>query len=130
MSGEPRDIAAVLAAHGYEGDLEPDMGWKSIRCPYHDDTNASARVSTRDDGYRCLACDASGDSLKLLMWKEHLDYPCSLQRYSEITGTENVSLRTTDGRKSRRDVPEGPRDYERGHRSLSSRVRRKPDYRG
>ena len=36
-------------------------GWAACRCPFHDDTHASAAVNLKTGAFRCFACDEKGD---------------------------------------------------------------------
>ncbi|MCP4545121.1 MAG: hypothetical protein GY835_01490 [bacterium] len=35
--------------------------WRSILCPFHDDTRPSLRVNMETGRYRCMVCGAKGD---------------------------------------------------------------------
>lgn len=58
-------------------------GWRGMCCPFHDDRHASARVNLELGGFRCLACDVSGDALKLIQKQEHLESRESAESWAE-----------------------------------------------
>lgn len=82
-------ITAVLSHYGAD-DLPETLGWKSIRCPFHDDRNASARYCSNEDtqAFHCNACAASGDVISLVKQQESLDYKEALAFLEEITGEQ------------------------------------------
>ena len=49
--------------------------WCSVRCGFHDDSHASARVSVELGAYRCMACDLrAGSPATLVMRVKGLSY--------------------------------------------------------
>jgi DNA primase len=50
-------------------------GWVSMRCPFHDDTQASASINSEAGLFKCHACEAprangrSGDIIDVVMWE-------------------------------------------------------------
>jgi hypothetical protein len=79
MSAAPRRRGALLALRlHFDRDRLPDperyyaseLGalhgggeWRSARCPFHEDTRPSLRVSMETGSYRCFACGAAGGDL-------------------------------------------------------------------
>jgi DNA primase len=48
-------IAAIIEHYG--GRLRRDYGsWQKIKCPFHDDSHASAGVSVTDNIFVCHGC--------------------------------------------------------------------------
>ena len=41
------------------------FGWRAMRCPFHDDSQASASVNYSEGRFRCHACDVGGDIIDL-----------------------------------------------------------------
>lgn len=82
-------ITAVLSHYGAD-DLPETLGWKSIRCIFHDDRNASARYCSNGDteAFHCNSCSASGDVISLVKQQESLDYKEALAFLEEITGEQ------------------------------------------
>jgi DNA primase len=84
-SDDVQDIAAVLKHYGFE-DIPEKSGWQTVRCAFHDENKPSARVSLDAGAMKCLACGASGDAIKLIMWKEGVNYGNALDKYKTIVG--------------------------------------------
>ncbi len=62
----PRLLVAVL---GLEDGSKSQAGGVIIRCPFHDERNASCSVTVGPDGtirFRCHSCDATGDAFHLI----------------------------------------------------------------
>ena len=50
--------------------------WKSVICPFHEDSSPSLRVRIDSGGYRCMVCGAhGGDVLAFHMKRYHLSFP-------------------------------------------------------
>lgn len=83
------DIRPVLKHYGFD-DLPTTLGWRSVRCKFHPDRNASARYISFDDeqAFKCNACSASGDVISLVKQQESLDYKEALAFLEEITGEQ------------------------------------------
>ena len=78
-------IQAVLIEHEYSGDAIPeDDKWVSILCPYHDESNPSARVNPVAGGFLCHGCGRSGDALKLVRDEGGLDIASARQELARI----------------------------------------------
>ena len=67
-------IAVVLEHYGADLHRTQTVGWRPLKCPFHDDRTASASVNLSKGGFRCHACGVSGDSIKLIMEQEGLGY--------------------------------------------------------
>lgn len=80
-------IAVVLNHHGWSG-APRGNGWEPIRCPYHDDTNASASVHLEKGAFKCHACDISGDAIKLIMHYEGVSFTDAVRMATEVYGAE------------------------------------------
>jgi DNA primase len=96
-------IQAVLIEHGYSGDELPDEDkWISILCPYHDETNPSARANPVLGAFVCHGCGRSGDCNKLVREQEELTYEGAQRRIAEIAADYGCELPSPAKRKSRR----------------------------
>lgn len=42
------------------------VGWRAMRCPFHDDDQASASINIQLGKFRCHACDVGGDVVDLV----------------------------------------------------------------
>jgi DNA primase len=73
---ERPDLAEVIRALGFDAAgveaLGGRSGWRSVRCPFHDDTNASASANVSVGAFACHACGVQGDSWSLIMRFENI----------------------------------------------------------
>lgn len=58
----------VLCWYGWEGPSgrRGYNGWETTRCPFHDDSNPSARYNEDRDRFECFACDIKGDIIDVI----------------------------------------------------------------
>ena len=69
MTGkEKHDIADFL---NHIGARVPNRGsgWRKMRCPFHDDSTASAAVNFDINRFKCHGCGVSGDTYDLIQLK-------------------------------------------------------------
>ena len=100
MSESP--IAKVLVSYGASS-VPSGRGWRSMKCPFHSDRNASATVSNEDNAFICFACDVKGDIFKIIMEQEGVSFSEAKSRAEEIAGTDSIKVPTA--RKLGRRVP-------------------------
>lgn len=82
---EKFSIIAVI--EHYTGDvLSVGGGWTKLKCPVHDENNASASYNSDKGSFRCFGCGFYGDAIDLIQRKEGLDYGEARERAAEITG--------------------------------------------
>lgn len=81
METEKPDIALVMLHYGLDvTHLDEDEGWRSVCCPFHDDSSASARVSRDQNRFQCFVCqDYSGDSIDIIRSAEKVGYVGALE---------------------------------------------------
>lgn len=91
MSTRP-PILPVLAHYG-AGDLPETYRWKAVRCPFHDDRNASASYIANDEAqaFNCHSCGIRGDAISLIRQHEGLDYLGSLKVLKDLTGSDHTA---------------------------------------
>lgn len=79
-------MADILRHYG--GDPPEGYGsrWRPMRCCFHPDRNASASYNEELDSFACLACEAKGNAVTLLMRVEGLSAREADARATEITG--------------------------------------------
>lgn len=82
-------IVAVLDRHGLE--VVERTGWRPVRCPYHDDSTASASVNTDLGAFTCHACGVKGDVYKLLMYREGITFPEALVLGDSLAADPNAT---------------------------------------
>lgn len=82
-------ITKVLAHYGAD-DLPETLGWRSMRCCFHEDRHASARYCSNGDveAFKCQACPAQGDAISLVKQQEGIDYKEALAFIEQITGED------------------------------------------
>lgn len=118
---EGKDLSNVEVLEYYGVLYPPDgPGWKSLRCPFHEDNNASA--SSNGKGFVCFACGVRGGPISLIMGREDIDYQSAVERYEEISGREFTALRKrTNKSRTRVNLSGEARSYERDNPFFSSR---------
>jgi hypothetical protein len=74
--GERPELADVIRALGFDAaeidGLDGRSGWRSVRCPFHDDKTASASANISIGGFVCYACGVRGDVWSLIMQFENI----------------------------------------------------------
>jgi DNA primase len=91
MNDKP-DITAVLEYYG--ATVPTRSGWAKMKCPFHDDSHASAGVNHEEDVFNCLACEISGDIYNIIQKIEKVDFREAKSRAKEIVGEGIKPLRT------------------------------------
>lgn len=69
-------MEAVLLHYGADR-VPTGRGWRAMRCPFHDDSHASA--STNGEAFYCHACEVQGDSLAIIMLQESCSFRDALE---------------------------------------------------
>lgn len=83
-------IADVLMAHGAER-VPSGGGWRSMKCPYHEDSRPSAAVNTESGGFVCHACSVKGDALALIQLHDNVDFKTALLRAETVYGGSSAA---------------------------------------
>ena len=99
MSQDKHPIGPVLEHYG--GILPNRQGWTKMRCPFHDDSHASAQVSLKDNAFICFGCGIKGDTYSLIMEQDGVGFFEAKQYAENITGTSITSVRGERGRGDR-----------------------------
>mgnify|MGYP006304583583 CR=1 FL=1 len=97
LQNSKHDISTVLTHYGFNLPA-PRHGWISVRCAFHNDTVKSARLNTDNGGFRCFACDMSGDVYSIIMKKEGVNYAEALKIAERITGKSEHEVRGKSNR--------------------------------
>jgi hypothetical protein len=80
--------------HYYGTQLLPSPGWRRLKCPEHDDRNASAQVSTDKGCWNCFTCDIAEDAIETIKRIEgYREFGRALAKYEEITGISSEPIR-------------------------------------
>lgn len=72
MKQNKPDISVVLEYYG--ANIRTRRGWHSIKCPFHDDSHASASVSLDENAFTCFACQIKGDAYGIIMKREGVQF--------------------------------------------------------
>ena len=104
---QPLDKSGLLELVFEHYDLTYPNGYgqKTIKCPVHDDANASATVNTEDGVWFCFACSAGGDAYNLIMEREGIGFTDAAVLAQGILDSSGHEIRTGSGGKSRSGVP-------------------------
>jgi hypothetical protein len=82
----------------YIGAATPAMGggWRKMKCPFHNDSHASAAVNYDKSAFICHGCGVKGDVYSLIMYKEGGDYREALKFAASVLTTGNTEIREQD----------------------------------
>ena len=72
MKYDKPDIAVILEHYGAR--VPERRGWFSMKCPFHDDSHASASATRDDNAFCCFACQYKGDGYAIIMQKEGVEF--------------------------------------------------------
>lgn len=90
-------IAAVLEAHGSDP-IHDRTGWRATKCPYHDDSTASAAVNTNEGVFKCHACGVKGDVYSLIQHREGVSFVEALLIGDRLEADPNATSHISSGR--------------------------------
>ena len=85
------DIVAVLKHYG--ANITRASGQVNVKCPFHNDSHASASFNTRDNIFNCFACGMQGNSIQLIAKQERCDIREAKSIAEGITGEVSVKVR-------------------------------------
>jgi hypothetical protein len=97
----------LVLNHYYGTSFLPSPGWRRIRCPEHEDRNASAQINTDKSCWGCFACDIAEDAIELIKRVENVrEFAAAVNKYAEITGDSGDKVRR--GGRASRPVSDSP----------------------
>lgn len=67
-------------------------GWQKMKCPFHNDTHASAGVSTKEGIFVCHGCGIKGNAINIIMEREGKKYHEAVKIAERITGESHSAL--------------------------------------
>jgi DNA primase len=85
------DIVAVLEHYG--ATVRRTTGQVNVKCPFHNDSHASASFNTRQNIFNCFACGMQGNSIQIIAKKEGCDIREAKSIAEGITGTSSSEVR-------------------------------------
>lgn len=91
MTDDLPDIVMVLEHYGAV--VRRTSGQINIKCPFHDDSHASASFNTRENIFNCFACGMQGNSLQIIAKQERVDIREAKSFAEGITGQSNSQIR-------------------------------------
>lgn len=110
MTDDLPDIVAVLRHYG--ANLNRTTGQVNVKCPFHNDSHASASFNTRENIFNCFACGMQGNSIQIIAKQERCDIREAKSIAEGITGQSSSQVRgeyTSGGR-----LPRGAGNKQRG----------------
>ena len=87
------NIGTILKHYGAKR-VPEGGGWRSMKCPFHDDSLASAGVNHERESFNCMACDMAGNFFVIIMKHEGVDFNEAKSRAEKIVGTSLNPLPT------------------------------------
>ena len=85
------DIVSVLKYYG--ANVNRTSGQVNIKCPFHNDSHASASFNTKDNIFNCFACGMQGNSIQIIAKKEGVDIREAKSIAEGITGQSHNEVR-------------------------------------
>ena len=85
------DIVSVLKHYG--ANINRASGQVNIKCPFHNDSHASASFNTRQNIFNCFACGMQGNSIQIIARQERCDIREAKSIAEGITGEGNNQVR-------------------------------------
>lgn len=85
------DIVAVLKHYG--ANITRSSGQVTIKCPFHNDSHASASFNTKDNLFNCFACGMNGNSIQIIARQERVDIREAKSFAEGITGESHSQVR-------------------------------------
>lgn len=90
-SNDLPNIGRVLEHYG--ATLRRTSGKGPVKCPFHDDANASAGIDFKSNIFNCLACGVGGNSLQIIARQEGVGIREAKSIAEGITGQSNTEVR-------------------------------------
>ena len=72
MITENPNITAILEHYG--ATVPTRSGWAKMKCPFHNDSHASAAVNLQENLFKCHGCQYKGSGFKIIMDKEGVSF--------------------------------------------------------
>ena len=85
------DIVAVLKHYG--ANILRASGQVNVKCPFHNDSHASASFNTKNNIFNCFACGMQGNSIQIIAKQERCDIREAKSIAEGITGEVHTQVR-------------------------------------
>ena len=95
-------------------------GWRKMKCPFHDDSHASAAVNYDKNAFICHGCGIKGDTFSLIMDRERMNYREAVQFAASVLTSGNTEVRQQDRTRTRLSVKPSTLGRRGKHLSLGS----------
>lgn len=93
-------------------------GWRKIKCPFHNDSHASAGINFDENRFKCHGCGVGGDVYDLIIQKEGGTYREAIKFAQTISLAGDSPVRKPDTFSSR--LSSNPQSLGRRGATLSS----------
>jgi DNA primase len=94
-------------------------GWRKIKCPFHEDSHASAGINFDENRFKCHGCGVGGDVYDLIIQKQGGTYREAIKFAQTISLAGDSPIRKPDTFSSR--LSSNPQSLGRRGATLSSR---------
>lgn len=81
---------ALVAVFDHYGLGTVPSGERSIRCPVHDDSHASASANGAKGVWHCHACGGSGNAAHIVAHRESIDYRQAMKMVEDLMGGKQM----------------------------------------
>ena len=95
-------------------------GWRKMKCPFHDDSHASAAVNYDKNAFVCHGCGVKGDTYSLIMDRERINYREAVKFAASVLTSGNTEVRQQDRTRTRLSVKPSTLGRRGKHLSLGS----------
>ena len=91
------DIGVILEHYGAR--IPTRRGWFSMKCPFHDDSHASASANLDEGAFCCFACQMKGNGYGIIMKREGVTFNEAIDIAKRILNQSGKALpqRTSRG---------------------------------
>jgi DNA primase len=110
LQDDDKSTLLELAFEHYGLNYPTSLGEKSIKCPVHDDSNASASVNTMTGLWTCFACQQGGDAYTLIMEREQIGYRDAATFAENLLNNSSREVHRGTDRKPSTGVSRGKRN--------------------
>lgn len=121
VNDENPNITAILEHYG--ATVPTRGGWAKMKCPFHNDSHASAAVNLQDNLFKCHGCQYKGSGYKIIMDKEGVSFREAISIAEGILNQSGQVLPRRTGRGGRISGRSGHNNGTSDSRTLGRRLR-------
>jgi DNA primase len=115
------NITAILEHYG--ATVPTRNGWAKMKCPFHNDSHASAAVNLQENIFKCHGCQYKGDGYKIIMDKEGVGFREAINIAEGILDARGEVLPQRTTRGGRLSSRSGNNSGSSNTRTIGRRVR-------